>query len=392
MVDEVARLALEAAERERNRKKNEQATRPVQAIVKPEIKGKFELKEGTVRLVQATCQYMVKPNEDPHKHLMQFVDLSEHFQYRDFTDDYVKMVLFPFSLIGDARECLNNLPANCITSWEILSSKFIKKFFSFRKMKELRGIIANFTQKDFESLPQAWESLKGYLRDCPHHMQPQEIIVHYFIEGLRHDSRDLLNASVQGKILTKTYEEIKALHELISEGTQEYQETSRGLPQKAVGVLQVDDVAAIRADISTLTNVMLRPNRGGKYCGNYYANSYNPPFGKQDFHKINNYQQPQAQPTSNLEEMMKQLMAQQQIMQQQHQKVQSEMQKSIHELVHQMGQIANMQNVRPQGALPSDIEKNPKECNAVALRNGRELQEVPPKKKNVAEAELTPAK
>ncbi|XP_060198553.1 uncharacterized protein LOC132627297 [Lycium barbarum] len=44
----------------------------------------------------------------------------------------------------------------------------------------------------------------------------------------------------------------------MSEGAYEYQETSQGLPQKVVGVLQVDDVAAIRDDISTLTNVMLR--------------------------------------------------------------------------------------------------------------------------------------
>ncbi|XP_059310071.1 uncharacterized protein LOC132061237 [Lycium ferocissimum] len=68
------------------------------------------------------------------------------------------------------------------------------------------------------------------------------------------------------------------------------------------------------------------------------------------------------------------------------------MQKSIHELKRQMGQMALMQNVRPPGALPSDTEKNPKECKAVTLRNGRELEEVPPKKKNIAEAELIPAK
>ncbi|XP_059315069.1 uncharacterized protein LOC132065614 [Lycium ferocissimum] len=53
-----------------------------------------------------------------------------------------------------------------------------------------------------------------------------------------------------------------------------------------------------------------------------------------------------------------------------------------------MGQMALMQNVRPPGALPSDIEKNPKDFKAITSRNGRELEEVPPKKKNIAEAEL----
>lgn len=36
------------------------------AIVNLEITKHFELKEGTVRLVQNTCQYHGKPHEDPH--------------------------------------------------------------------------------------------------------------------------------------------------------------------------------------------------------------------------------------------------------------------------------------------------------------------------------------
>ncbi|XP_059285173.1 uncharacterized protein LOC132038536 [Lycium ferocissimum] len=90
--------------------------------------------------------------------------------------------------------------------------------------------------------------------------------------------------------------------------------------------------------------------------------------------------------------MMKQLIAQNQVTQQQNQKVQSEMQKSIHELERQMGQMTLIQNVRPPGTLPSDTKKNPKDCKAVTLRNGRELEEVPLKKKNITKAELIPAK
>nr|XP_016455348.1 PREDICTED: uncharacterized protein LOC107779424 [Nicotiana tabacum] len=49
-------------------------------------------------------------------------------------------------------------------------------------------------------------------------------------------------------------------------------------------------------------------------------------------------------------------------------------------LERQFGQMANNQNIRPVGALPSDTEKNP-QVNTVTLRNGRELVEVPKKKK-----------
>ncbi|XP_070002481.1 uncharacterized protein [Nicotiana sylvestris] len=60
-------------------------------------------------------------------------------------------------------------------------------------------------------------------------------------------------------------------------------------------------------------------------------------------------------------------------------------------LERQMGQLATNQNTRPAGALPSNTEKNP-QVNAVTLRNGRELDEVPKKKKDkpIPEGELIP--
>ena len=48
---------------------------------------------------------------------------------------------------------------------------------------------------------------------------------------------------------------------------------------------------------------------------------------------------------------------------------------SIHNLEVQVGQIANYLTSRNQGALPSNIEKNPKEqLKAITLRSGTELQ------------------
>nr|XP_016491273.1 PREDICTED: uncharacterized protein LOC107810951 [Nicotiana tabacum] len=62
-------------------------------------------------------------------------------------------------------------------------------------------------------------------------------------------------------------------------------------------------------------------------------------------------------------------------------------------LERQFGQIANTQNPRPVGALPSDTEPNPKaQVNAVTLRNRRLLEEVPKKKKYTpsSKGELVP--
>ncbi|XP_009621225.1 uncharacterized protein [Nicotiana tomentosiformis] len=66
---------------------------------------------------------------------------------------------------------------------------------------------------------------------------------------------------------------------------------------------------------------------------------------------------------------------------------------TMRNLERQMGQLASAQNNWPAGALPSDTEPNPNaQVNAVTLRNGRLLEEVPKKKKYIdrLEGELVP--
>ncbi|XP_070053196.1 uncharacterized protein [Nicotiana tomentosiformis] len=60
-------------------------------------------------------------------------------------------------------------------------------------------------------------------------------------------------------------------------------------------------------------------------------------------------------------------------------------------LERKMGQLAANQNTKPAGALPSDTEKN-HQVNAVTLRNRKELEEVPKKKKDkpISEGKLMP--
>ena len=53
------------------------------------------------------------------------------------------------------------------------------------------------------------------------------------------------------------------------------------------------------------------------------------------------------------------------------------MEASIRNLENQVGQLANNLSRRPQGGLPSNTDKNPREeVNAVTLRSGKELEEV----------------
>ncbi|XP_059315366.1 uncharacterized protein LOC132065928 [Lycium ferocissimum] len=91
-----------------------------------------------------------------------------------------------------------------------------------------------------------------------------------------------------------------------------------------------------------------------------------------------------------MEEMMKKMMGDMQKMMIDQQKLIADNQNrdlAVRNLERQMGQIAGAQNTRPPGGLPSDTDVNPKPCNAVTLRNGRELEEVAQKKTGRVEAE-----
>nr|XP_016454650.1 PREDICTED: uncharacterized protein LOC107778843 [Nicotiana tabacum] len=66
---------------------------------------------------------------------------------------------------------------------------------------------------------------------------------------------------------------------------------------------------------------------------------------------------------------------------QQAQQMQQQLQTEFNNLERQVGQVASTQNARPNGALPSDTEKNPVEkVQAINLRSGKALKEMPPKK------------
>nr|GEV66853.1 hypothetical protein [Tanacetum cinerariifolium] len=110
------------------------------AIVVPRINANnFELKQTLINLVQKV------PNTT------------------------IKLLLFPFSLEGEARTWLDKEPPHSILTWEDLVSKFINQFFPPSKTTYLQNDIINFLQKPNETFNEAWERFKSLLRQCPHH-------------------------------------------------------------------------------------------------------------------------------------------------------------------------------------------------------------------------------
>ena len=62
---------------------------------------------------------------------------------------------------------------------------------------------------------------------------------------------------------------------------------------------------------------------------------------------------------------------------------------SLKNLETQVGQLALVMQNQSNDAFPSDTTKNPKDCMAVTLRSGRELEEIRNEKKNTKEEKHT---
>ncbi|XP_019258532.1 PREDICTED: uncharacterized protein LOC109236771 [Nicotiana attenuata] len=92
-----------------------------QAIVKPDITGHFELKQYMVQLIQSIGQYVGLSHEDPQRHIQNLLEIIDTYNYLNVSKDYVRLTLFPFSLLGEAREWLQKEPANSIHNWDDLA-------------------------------------------------------------------------------------------------------------------------------------------------------------------------------------------------------------------------------------------------------------------------------
>ncbi|XP_070003488.1 uncharacterized protein [Nicotiana sylvestris] len=176
-------------------------------IVKPRITGHFELKQSMIQLLHANVQFMGLPHEDPHQHILNFLEISDTYITNGVTPDYVRLTRFPFSLLGEAKRWLKAEPANSIITWNDLARKFMARFFPSGKTAKIR----------------TWEWFKGLLKDCPHHNQTNEVLAHTFIEGLHSETKIAVGAAAGGQVLEKSFDEIYALLKKFSKSNPDWQ-------------------------------------------------------------------------------------------------------------------------------------------------------------------------
>ncbi|XP_050233430.1 uncharacterized protein LOC126681916 [Mercurialis annua] len=339
----------------------------------PILANNFEIKPGTIQLLESRCQFNGLEREDPNAHLSKFT--------------------------------------------EQLAQAFLNKYFSMGKTARMTKEIIDFLQLHGESLYQVWERFKELQRNCPHHHLGREHLVSIFYNGTNESTRATIDAASGGSLMKKTYDEANnLLEELVTNSCSWSTERLRQPSQKGIMTLkQTQEFKAMKAKNATLLaqlemykqqanqrNAQLAVvqmgcetcdghNHSGMDCPVLHQNSNednsgqahaNPNMGGANFQggnrgppnqgNFNNYRPqhpPGCQQNRNADEGRKIDKLIEEV------RAGFKNQASVnHHLETQISQLAISLQNRVQGGLPSTTESNPREqVKAIELRSGKEL-------------------
>nr|GFB66985.1 hypothetical protein [Tanacetum cinerariifolium] len=172
-------------------------------VVPPILAEQFELKHSLINMMTSE-QFFGLEKDNPHDHVRWFNKITSTIKYKDVPNSVIKLILFPFSLVGAPRRWLEKEPPRSITTWDDLVSKFINEFFPPSRTTNLRNEISNFQQKFDESFHEAWERYKDLLCACPHHGFIELQQLDTFYNALNPADQDPLNAATGGNLLEKS--------------------------------------------------------------------------------------------------------------------------------------------------------------------------------------------
>ncbi|PNY08906.1 hypothetical protein L195_g005444 [Trifolium pratense] len=165
-----------------------------------------------------------------------------------------RLRLFKHSLTGRAKDWLDTIPPGTINTWGEVEQLFKARFFPLHKFVERRKEIQNFEQSDNKTLHDAWERFKLSLKKCPDHGLDNLAQMQYFTQGLRPQTRMLLDASAGGSLKNKNEMEAKELIETMAHNEYRVQ-NDRGAKKKG-GLLELDTQDAVLAQTKLLSNQM----------------------------------------------------------------------------------------------------------------------------------------
>lgn len=105
------------------------ASHVISVIRKSKLGGSFKPSQKMVQLLHNIRKFMGLSHEDPQVHLQNFLEISDTFIPTRVSTNYVRLTLFPFTVLGEAKKWLNTEPLNPITTWVDMTKKLFIQLF-----------------------------------------------------------------------------------------------------------------------------------------------------------------------------------------------------------------------------------------------------------------------
>ncbi|CAM8890149.1 unnamed protein product [Rhodiola kirilowii] len=126
---------------------------------------------------------------NPNDHLTSFLELCETFKINNVPKESICLKLFPFSLMGKAKDWLWSNEASTFTTWDELAQAFLLQYFPPAKTQRLKNLINSFEQGEDDTFQEAWERFKELQRECPHHNIDKPTLIQTFYQGMDAESK-----------------------------------------------------------------------------------------------------------------------------------------------------------------------------------------------------------
>ncbi|XP_020413479.1 uncharacterized protein LOC109947514 [Prunus persica] len=230
-------LELPAAGRPLRESLEARATDVPNCIVYPEQEegDSFEIRHHMLEILPT---FRGLPNEDANIHIAKFIVGCKNILIRGFSAEAIKLRLFPFTLKDKAETWLFTLPANSITTWQQLHTKFLNKYYPASKTLNYKREILTFTQKPNEEFHEAWERYTKMYIKCPHVKIDSDTQMNIFFDGLNPTSKSHVNASAGGSLSNKSAREAFELFDMMATESQQWaaeHSQKRGIFELSVG-------------------------------------------------------------------------------------------------------------------------------------------------------------
>ena len=226
----------------------------------------FELKSGVINLLP---KFHGLAGEDPIMHLSEFHDICMCSKPSNVTEEQIKMRAFGFTLKDAARNWYYHLPAGAVNTWADLYKAFLGKYFPAKKTAAVKKAIANFEQKDDESLYDCCERFTKLRASCPFLGFDMQDLVLFLYNGLLDNERRMIDAACCGSIMNLTPTAAMDRMQDIAEGTRSF---GRTYTKKGVSAVNSsnqelkDEMAELKSMVKeVIKSIQYQPQQNNQY-------------------------------------------------------------------------------------------------------------------------------